>query len=236
MQLRIVKNVFSQRYFSELTDGWLAQYRIYYSYWLWVEEMRWNWRYMNTNKLQSKWRQSYWNVGLYSRAFWYDHWYGELKRKTSIEGTKLRNGIFWQNCNTFMEKCPHSFCIILQILTKEMTWIKCQSRRDFICYLQIGHNFTQSLPKEPRLCDVHHQTGRQADDSDQDVSEGEIHYEIVGHSTHVAVLPHCKTNWEKMHIKDHLNTYLTHKVVPVQQAAPPHTHTPNVRCIWTRIK
>lgn len=61
-------------------------------------------------------------------------------------------------------------------------------------YLQIRHNFAKSVPKEPRLSDVHHKTCRQADDGHQHVSEGEIHYEIVGHGAHVSVFPHCKTN------------------------------------------
>lgn len=66
-----------------------------------------------------------------------------------------------------------------------------------VSYLQIWHNFTKRVPKEPCLCDVHHQAGRQADDGDQHVGKGEIHYEIIGHGAHVAVFPHCKTNWRR---------------------------------------
>lgn len=63
------------------------------------------------------------------------------------------------------------------------------------CYLEIRHHFAQSLSKEPGLGNVHDQTSRQADDGDQDVSKGQIHYEIICHCAHVTVLPHCKTNW-----------------------------------------
>lgn len=83
--------------------------------------------------------------------------------------------------------------------------IYCRSGRGLcfgtIAYLQIRHNFAKRLPKEPSLCDVHHQTGRQADDGDQHVSEGEIHDEIIGHGAHVAVFPHCKTNWRRRTVK-----------------------------------
>lgn len=64
----------------------------------------------------------------------------------------------------------------------------------FISYLQIRHNFAKSVSKEPRLRDVYHKTRGQADDGDQHISKGEIHYEIVGHGAHVTVFPHCKTN------------------------------------------
>lgn len=65
---------------------------------------------------------------------------------------------------------------------------------EYISYLQIGDDFAKSVSEEPRLCDVHHETGGQADDGDQYVSEGEVHDEVVGDGAHVAVFPHCKTN------------------------------------------
>lgn len=78
-----------------------------------------------------------------------------------------------------------------------------KSMSKLISYLQIRHNFAKSFSKEPCLCDVYHKTRRQADDGHQHVGKGEIHYEIVGHGAHVAVFPHCKTNWKGCTIKDH---------------------------------
>lgn len=77
-----------------------------------------------------------------------------------------------------------------------------KKKSEVISYLQIRHNFAKSVSKEPCLGDVYNKTRRQADDGDQDVSKGEIHYEIVSHGVHVTVFPHCKTNWKIHTIED----------------------------------
>lgn len=80
-------------------------------------------------------------------------------------------------------------------VSAEPLWVSLDEVVGF-SYLQIWHNFAKGVSKEPSLCNVHHKTCRQADDGDQDISNREIHYEIVGHGAHVPVFPHCKTNWE----------------------------------------
>lgn len=63
-----------------------------------------------------------------------------------------------------------------------------------VSYLKVGDDFAKSLSKKPGLCDINHKTRGQTYDGDQNISQGEVYYEVVGHCPHVTIFPHCKTN------------------------------------------
>lgn len=89
-----------------------------------------------------------------------------------------------------------------QVKSSPIKFEDCGQLSKSISHLQIRHNFAKSVSEEPRLRDVDHKTGRQANDGDQDIGKGEIHDEVVGYGAHVAVFTHCKTNWKWCIVKD----------------------------------
>lgn len=120
------------------------------------------------------------------------HILGDMKKRFfTLMNTMKKNGRILE---IWVLARIHSPCELFMKMSK--TLISCLKKQmsGFNSYLQIRDNFAQCVSKEPRLCDVYHKTRRQADDGDQHISQGKIHYEIVCHGAHVTVLPYCKTN------------------------------------------
>ena len=58
-----------------------------------------------------------------------------------------------------------------------------------VAHLKVLHNLAHDAAEIPRLGDVTNDGGRQTDGDDEDVCEGQVDDEVVGHSAHVSVAP-----------------------------------------------
>lgn len=61
-------------------------------------------------------------------------------------------------------------------------------------YLQVQDRLTHTGPQEPSLRDILNKGGREANQNNQKVSNGQIDDKNIGHGSHVVVAPHGKTN------------------------------------------
>ncbi len=63
-------------------------------------------------------------------------------------------------------------------------------------YLEILDDLTRDVSSKPGFSDILQHGGGEADENDQKVGHGEIHYEEVGHGSHAGVFKHHETHEE----------------------------------------